>query len=125
VPNSDPKRCTVVDHIDRNKKNNAIDNLRWVEPEFNGKNCISHSKQMYEWVDMLPEDLVQIQRYRCYNFDHLFYSQGNFYVQVGNQYRRLKLVAYGSGSGVNVQDDCGKKVRINLTIIRRAYDLPN
>jgi hypothetical protein len=125
VPNPDPNRFTVVDHIDRNKQNNTIANLRWVTQSFNCKNLSSYSNQKYDWLDMLPEDLVQIQRYHRYNFENLFYAQGNFYVQVGNHYRKLEVKTHGSRSGVNAQDDGGKNIWLYLSKIKRAYHLPN
>ena len=45
VPN--PNKLNIVDHIDRNKKNNRSDNLRWVTSSENGKNAI-YSKARYE-----------------------------------------------------------------------------
>ena len=38
VPNPAPKLLHLVDHIDRDKKNNAISNLRWVNHAINGLN---------------------------------------------------------------------------------------
>lgn len=38
VPNDDPINNTVIDHIDRNKTNNNIDNLRWASISLNMKN---------------------------------------------------------------------------------------
>ena len=38
IENSDPDIYTMVDHIDRNKMNNDLSNLRWVTPSENGKN---------------------------------------------------------------------------------------
>jgi hypothetical protein len=122
VHNPSPERFTVVDHIDRNKKNNDLSNLRWVEPAFNSKNCLSHINQAYEWLDMLPEDLVQIQSYGKHHFDNLFYAQGHFYIQVGLQYRRLKVK---TRSRLSVQNDQGENIAVYLSKLKRDYHLPN
>ena len=40
IPNIDPENKTVVDHIDRNKDNFALSNLRWVTVKENGNNMV-------------------------------------------------------------------------------------
>ena len=37
IPN--PLNLEMVDHIDRDKKNNQLNNLRWVTPSMNGQNA--------------------------------------------------------------------------------------
>lgn len=38
IENSDPETFNIVDHIDQNKYNNSLDNLRWVDRKGNGRN---------------------------------------------------------------------------------------
>ena len=48
IPNLDNKKC--VDHIDRNKQNNNIDNLRWVTCSENQLNTAIRGKSKYRGV---------------------------------------------------------------------------
>jgi hypothetical protein len=41
IPNPDNKLC--VDHIDNNKQNNNVNNLRWATQQENNRNCIKRS----------------------------------------------------------------------------------
>lgn len=45
LPNLDNKKD--VDHIDRNKHNNTVNNLRWVSRSENMKNTSRHDTEMY------------------------------------------------------------------------------
>jgi hypothetical protein len=125
VPNPNPEIFRVVDHIDRNKKNNNINNLRWVEYSFNSKNLRSNSKELFKWVDELPDDFLQIQNYGKYNFYNLFYSQNNFYVKVGEQYRKLEVRIFRIYPLVNVQNENGKNIPIYLNKFKRIYNFNN
>jgi hypothetical protein len=42
IPN--PNNYTEIDHIDRNKHNNSLDNLRWTTHSINMRNCVKHNK---------------------------------------------------------------------------------
>ena len=47
IPNSENK--PYVDHIDTNKSNNCIDNLRWVTPSENSNNDLSRLHMLESW----------------------------------------------------------------------------
>lgn len=44
LPN--PNNLPIIDHIDGDKKNNTVENLRWVSYSDNGKNCIQSAHRI-------------------------------------------------------------------------------
>jgi hypothetical protein len=123
VPNPDPARFPFVDHIDRNKTNNNINNLRWVTHAFNNRNLKSNTRHTFEWVDALADGFLQVPAYGNYNFNELFYSQGNFYVKIGEQFRRLEVKRHRTTPVVYARDIQGRKIQIYLGKIMRDYNL--
>ena len=47
IPNDDPENRTVVDHINGNRVDFRVDNLRWVTPTENAKGIVGHRKEGY------------------------------------------------------------------------------
>jgi len=74
IPNSDPSK-KYLDHIDGNKHNNTISNLRWVTHSDNMYNRNGFTKQAIQCLDELPENYSEIEllngiQYEGYYFDH-------------------------------------------------------
>ena len=47
IPNFNPELYTVIDHIDKNKTNNCLTNLRWVSISINNRNRILPSRKHF------------------------------------------------------------------------------
>jgi hypothetical protein len=77
VNNDDPDTKTQVDHIDRNKSNNHIDNLRWISPSENTKNKNKYKCQVAEYLDELPEDVIEISDYEGIELKDYYYDAEN------------------------------------------------
>ena len=58
IPNPDNLPC--VDHIDRNKTNNSIGNLRWVSAGENNRNKDRYRLQPREYLNTAPNDVTEI-----------------------------------------------------------------
>ena len=83
IENDDPETKTQIDHIDRNKLNNHISNLRWTSPSENSKNKDKVVKQTYEYVDKLPENAIRITTIDNFETDRYYYDIDNeqFYLE--------------------------------------------
>ena len=77
IPNDDPKNKKQVDHINRDKLDNRIENLRWVNVSENSKNKNKVTKQSFEYVSKLPDTAIQITEYDGLELDRCYYDFEN------------------------------------------------
>lgn len=87
IPN--PKNLPFVDHIDRDKTNNNISNLRWVTPLENNNNVDkfhSSRSQGYKFRPVVRTDLNGnvLQHYECIRDAKREYGQGAVSCVYGN-----------------------------------------
>ena len=67
IPN--PDDLPQVDHIDRDKANNALENLRWVNRSQNMSNRSKFTLQKREYVDHAPNDITEIRTFNDVEYD--------------------------------------------------------
>ena len=61
IPN--PDELPEVDHIDRDKANNSLENLRWVNRSENKVNRSKYTLQKREYIDHAPNDITEIRTF--------------------------------------------------------------
>ena len=88
IPN--PNNLPFIDHVDNNRANNRIENLRWVNRSENNKNRAGYRYQ-YVFLDELPETAESLDAYNGHEFDGLFvdYENEKLYLFNGVRYREV------------------------------------
>ena len=61
IPN--PDDLPEIDHINQDKTDNALENLRWVNRSKNLKNRAKYVKQKSEFLDHAPDDIIRITEF--------------------------------------------------------------
>ena len=77
IENDDPETKTQVDHLNRIKTDNRIENLRWVTPIENRRNSGKPIFRESEFLDEFPELTIEIAEYNGFHFDGYHYDYGN------------------------------------------------
>jgi hypothetical protein len=125
IPN--PNNLPEVDHIDHNRLNNHLDNLRFVSYSDNCINKISNCGIVYEFVKFLPNDCFVVSNYGQHEFNNLHYSPENdkFYKHTGVEFRALPVLTQSNGRYlfVYVVDTHGHKTKIIIGKFKRLYNI--
>ena len=67
IPN--PENLPEVDHADRDKANNSLDNLRWVNRSQNMSNRSKYTLQKRQYIDHAPNDITEIRTFNDVEYD--------------------------------------------------------
>lgn len=114
IENDDPKTKTQIDHINRNKTDNHIENLRFVSPSQNCLNRGSINGEEFEFVDKLSDEAIEIDEYHDNVFNHYFYDPKHDSVFLYNvdthKYRKL----IPRNGQLNMRDTTGENRKVNM-----------
>ena len=137
IPNNDPEHKTQVDHINHDRSDYHLSNLRWVSASENLFNKSSSKGVEYEYFDDIPDDSIIVDFYETQNsiryFDqnkyYYYYDEENdedvFYGKVKDDlYRRLHINSNKSGNKfVSALDANHKRVSLYVDKFKRQHDL--
>lgn len=124
IPNDDPEHKNQVDHRNRIRDDNHLENLRWCTSSENCFNSSSKNGVNYEFVKELPEDAMVVETYNNHSFENYYYHDDVFYFWTGLEYRILVACRRKTGSAfVNMRDTNGKKVYVYYAKFKKLYDL--
>ena len=121
---------TFVDHIDHQRWNNSISNLRWTTPEENNNNKGSFKGKEFEWKDNLSENSISIATIKTskgtvHEFDDIFYDDGSFWKAQDERYKKLTVSRNNRGNEqISVKPKGShSSTTITLKTIKKQYDI--
>ena len=119
IPN--PENYPYVDHIDKNRTNNSVSNLRWVSARMNQNNMSNQT-----FIDEIPEDNILVEKYGDYEFEFLYFGPDTdtFYVYNGLNYVVKPRFQNKAGNWhICVYDKYGKQRTISYRKFKKQYGL--
>ena len=127
VPN--PENLPCVDHINHQRNDNHISNLRWVSLSENNKNKSNHygvNYIFYDYADFDDDDIIVIDEYNGHEIEDYYYDMlsEKFLLDTGVNYRELHVNFNKNGLAyVHVKDVYNKRVKIFINKFKRLHDL--
>ena len=138
LDNPDPVNFDVIDHLNRDRTDNHLSNLRWTSSSSNSYNKSSHMGVKYQFVDDLPDDSTIIDFYIMKNDERKEFEEGKYYYyhdESNNEdkffgkitddlYKVLHINTSKSGNEfISLRDVNNKKVYMMINRFKHQYDL--
>ena len=124
-----PNNYPCVDHINHQRNDNHISNLRWCSISGNNKNKSSHKSInyiFYDYADFDDDDIIVIDEYNGREIEDYYYDMlsEKFLLDTGVNYRELHVNFDKDGYAyVWVKDIENKQVKIFINKFKRLHDL--
>ena len=114
LENDDPAHKTDVDHIDTNRTNYHLNNLRWVSKTENNRNRSGNKGITYTYLNELPEGTETLESYGKHDLDgyYINHELEKVYVFNGVRYRELVPVRNKGNIAYYACDVEGKKCKL-------------
>ena len=108
LPNPDPINFDVIDHLNHDRTDNRLQNIRWCSSASNSYNKSSHKGVQYEFIDDIPDDSTIIDFYVMKNGERREFETGNYYYYHDESSNEDKFFG-------KITDDLYKVLHINRT----------
>ena len=122
-----PHNYTEVDHVNHDRTDYHIENLRWVSRSQNVRNKKSYNGIIVEYLDELSENAFEVTEYNEHEFEDLWFDPATncFYYYTGAAYREIiYLKSTASTLRIQALDINHVRATISLNKFKRVYELP-
>ena len=124
IPN--PDNLSDVDHIDRNKQNNTLSNLRWVSRSENLKNRTIKAYVKHPYLNHAPDDITEIISYDdvAYPNDTYYfcYKDDSVYKKINtHKWQKLKQTSQSGYLVMNMTDINNNRHKIYMHKIIKHF----
>ena len=126
LPN--PNNYNEIDHINHDKSDNRIENLRWCSSSTNNRNRTVYNGIQVRYVDNIPDDSIAVDYYETrterYEFEGYYYHKDKFYYDNDMNYRVLNINIAKCGSQfVMMRDTNNHSVAVTINRFKQQHDL--
>ena len=124
--NDDPEHKTVIDHINHDRSDNRLSNLRWCTSSENSINISrSSSGNKFEYLDELGVNAFEVTSYNNHTFDTLYFDpEANcFYIYTGAAYREVHYSTHKNGAlYIRAYDVNNVRATISLNKFKKSLE---
>ena len=127
IPN--PDNLPEIDHINHDRTDYHLENLRWISHVDNMNNLVSsRNRTKYEYVDEIPIDSIKVDFYESkgvrHEFNNYYYCDGVFYYDNDVNYKIVHInINSINCKTISIRDINKKKVNIVVNRFLKQHDL--
>jgi hypothetical protein len=131
---ANPENKPEVDHINRDRTDNRLENLRWVSNSDNKRNRTGHLGIKYEYIDTLPEGFELFRDYtmktgQVRRFENLYVKYNNGedaeFITDDSDHQYRFLYKHKTRNEVSYSDTTGKQCNISFSRISKTQNRIN
>ena len=137
IHNIDPEHKTQIDHINKDRTDYHLENLRWCTSSDNNKNASSRNGVEYEFVSDIPDDAIVVDKYQRtkdiaeFNEKEYYYyfnedtNEDVFYQRITDEVYRIMYIntAKGGRKFIMTRDVNRKKIPLYIHSFKQQYGL--
>ena len=137
LQNPDPINNDVIDHINHDKTDNHLSNLRFCSSSDNNRNKSSRNGIQYEFVDDIPDDAMVVDFYytkterREFDNEKYYYwfdednNKDVFYGKITNEVYKIlhHNISKSGNSYVSMIDNNNRTVNVMINRFKQQHDL--